>query len=112
MGMRRIVAERIVTEEGVGYTVRPCFPPPERYRNSMLPHGLWPPHYGRSYGDQGWDSPAHMFRKGTYQTGYALLLISALLALAFVTVARLIFPLPARLEEGRTAPAKGLTRTY
>src|SRR5881409_1227981 len=44
MGMRRIVAERIVTEEGVGYTVRPCFLPPERYRNSMLPHGLWPPH--------------------------------------------------------------------
>ena len=66
MGMRRIVAERIVTEEGVGYTVRPCFPPPERYRNSMLPHGLWPPHYGRSYGDQDWDFPAHMFRKGTY----------------------------------------------
>ena len=53
-----------------------------------------------------------LFRKGTYQTGYALLLISALLALASVTVARLVFPLPARLESGRTAPAKGLTRTY
>src|SRR4051794_13409199 len=53
-----------------------------------------------------------LFRKGTYQTGYALLLISALLALASLTVARLLFPLPARLEAGRTAPAKGLTRTY
>src|SRR5437870_10187894 len=64
MGMRRIVAERIVTEEGVGYTVRPCFPPPERYRNSMLPHGLWPPHYGRSYGDQDWDSPVRHVSEG------------------------------------------------
>lgn len=53
-----------------------------------------------------------LLRNGSYQTGYALLLISALLALASLTVARVIFPLPARLEEGRTAAAKGLTRRY
>ena len=53
-----------------------------------------------------------LLRKGSFQTGYALLLVSALLALASLTVARIVFPLPARLEEGRTAPAKGLTRTY
>src|SRR5881397_1210142 len=43
-GCARLWLQRIVTEEGAGYTVRPCFPPPERYRNSMLPHGLRPPH--------------------------------------------------------------------
>lgn len=53
-----------------------------------------------------------LLRNGSYQTGYALLLISALLALAALTVARLVFPLPARLEEGSTAPARDLSRTY
>src|SRR5439155_10668058 len=70
--MRRIVAERIVTEEGVGYTVRPCFPPPERYRNSMLPHGLWPPHYGRSYGDQDWTSQSTCFGRGPTAVGQSV----------------------------------------
>lgn len=51
-------------------------------------------------------------RRGSYQTGYALLLLPAVLALASLTVARIVFPLPERLEEGRTAPAKGLTPTY
>jgi MFS family permease len=49
---------------------------------------------------------------GDYRTGYALLLISALLALATLVVARLNFPIPSRLEEGRTAPAQGLTASY
>jgi hypothetical protein len=40
---------------------------------------------------------------GDYRTGYALLLISALLAFASVIVARINFPLPSRLEKGRTA---------
>jgi MFS family permease len=53
-----------------------------------------------------------LFRKGSYQTAYALLLVSALLALASLTAARTIFPLPARLEEGRTAKAEGLTVRY
>src|SRR2546430_7273222 len=41
-----------------------------------------------------------LFRKGTYRTAYALLLIPAFLALAALSVARIVFPLPARLEEG------------
>jgi len=50
--------------------------------------------------------------KGNYQTGYALLLISSLLALASLTVARVGFPLPSRLEQGRTAPATGFAPSY
>ena len=53
-----------------------------------------------------------LFLKGNYRTGYALLLISALLALAALTVARVVFPLPSRLETGRTAQATGFTRSY
>jgi MFS family permease len=49
---------------------------------------------------------------GDYRTGYALLLISALLAFGSVTVARINFPLPSRLEEGRTASATGFTSSY
>src|SRR5439155_18796596 len=52
--------------------------------------------------------------KGSYRIGYGLLLISALLALAALTVARVVFPLPSRLEQGgeRTARAAGFTRSY
>ncbi len=53
-----------------------------------------------------------LFLKGGYRTGYALLLISALSALAALTVARVVFPLPSRLETGRTAQATGFTRSY
>jgi len=53
-----------------------------------------------------------LFLKGSYQTAYALLLISALLALASLTAARIVFPLPSRLETGRTATAKGFTKSY
>jgi MFS family permease len=53
-----------------------------------------------------------LFLKGSYQTGYALLLISSVLALASLMAARIGFPLPSRLEEGRTAPAKGFTPSY
>jgi MFS family permease len=49
---------------------------------------------------------------GSYQTAYALLLISALFALASLVAARIEFPLPSRLEHGRTAPATGLTQAY
>src|SRR5205823_4418794 len=42
---------------------------------------------------------------GSYQTGYTLLLISALLALASLTVARINFPVPSGLESGQTATA-------
>jgi MFS family permease len=55
-----------------------------------------------------------LFLKGSYRTGYTLLLISSLLALASLTAARLRFPLPSRLEEGgkKTAQAKGFTLSY
>ncbi len=55
-----------------------------------------------------------LFFKGSYRTGYALLLISSVLALASLTVARVTFPMPARLEKGgtKTALAKGFPRAY
>lgn len=49
---------------------------------------------------------------GDYRTGYALLLISSVLALGALTVARINFPVPSRLEERRTAPAGGFSRSY
>ena len=55
-----------------------------------------------------------LFLHGNYRIGYALLLISSLLALASVTAARFVFPLPSRLEEGgeKTALATGFTAGY
>ena len=50
--------------------------------------------------------------KGDYRTGYALLVISALAALVTLVVARINFPLPSRLEQGRTATARDLTPAY
>jgi MFS family permease len=42
-----------------------------------------------------------LFLNGEHQTGYALLLIPCTLALAFLTFARVTFPVPSRLEERR-----------
>ena len=53
-----------------------------------------------------------LFRGGDARGGYALLLISTLLALAALTAARLVFPMPSRLESGRTARPSGFTREY
>jgi MFS family permease len=50
--------------------------------------------------------------KGNYQLGYSLLLVSALLALATLTVARFHFPNPSHLEAGPTARLKGFTPSY
>lgn len=50
--------------------------------------------------------------KGSYQTAYAFLLISSLLALASLLAARLNFPLPSKLEQGQTAPEKDFTPSY
>jgi MFS family permease len=50
--------------------------------------------------------------KGDYRTGYAFLAISAVAALVALVVARVKFPLPSRLEQGRTAPATDLTPSY
>ena len=55
-----------------------------------------------------------LLRGNDYETGYTLLLVPALLALAAVIVARIVFPVPARLEEGGrpTATARGFGRSY
>jgi MFS family permease len=50
--------------------------------------------------------------RGDYRMGYTLLLISALAALATLTVARWFFPHPARLEAGPTATRKEFTTSY
>jgi len=50
--------------------------------------------------------------KGDYRTGYGLLTISAVAALVTLAVARMNFPLPSRLEQGRTAPARDFTPAY
>src|SRR3954465_9475028 len=44
-----------------------------------------------------------LFLDGSYKTGYALLLIPTMLALAALTAARFIFPQPSSFEAGRTA---------
>jgi MFS family permease len=53
-----------------------------------------------------------LFFNGNYRTAYALLIVSAVLALVSLTVARINFPLPSSLEEGETAPEKRLTSAY
>ena len=55
---------------------------------------------------------AVLFMRGDFRTAYAILLISVILTLASLTAARIGFPVPSRLEEGRTATAKGFTRAY
>jgi MFS family permease len=50
--------------------------------------------------------------KGSYQTAYALLLVSSVLALASLAAARIGFPLPSRLEQGRTATETKFARPY
>ena len=50
--------------------------------------------------------------KGDFRTGYALLTISAVAALVALVVARMNFPLPSRLEKGRTATAGDFGRAY
>ena len=53
-----------------------------------------------------------LFLNRDYRTGYGMLTIPCLLALASVTLARIQFPVPSRLEEHRSAPAKGFTPAY
>ena len=55
-----------------------------------------------------------LYRHGTYRSRYTVLLISSLLALPALTIARVVFPVPSRLEQKghRTAHAKGFTRAY
>jgi predicted MFS family arabinose efflux permease len=55
-----------------------------------------------------------LMRGAGYSTGYSLLLVPSLLALASLVAARILFPLPSRLEEGgaKTASASGFTTAY
>jgi MFS family permease len=53
-----------------------------------------------------------LFRGGSYRFAYALLLVSALLTLGSLVIARINFPLPARLEQGKTAQKTGFGRAY
>jgi len=53
-----------------------------------------------------------LFMKGSYQTGYAILLITATLVMVSLAVARKTYPIPSRLEEGHTAQTGGFSRSY
>src|SRR5207237_460651 len=55
-----------------------------------------------------------LYHKASFRTSYTLLAIPAVLALLCVTVARLIFPVPSRLEGkgARRAEAKGFTPAF
>ena len=53
-----------------------------------------------------------VFMRGSYRTAFAILLVSAVLALGALTRARMIFPLPAELEKGRAATGRGFSRAY
>src|SRR5204862_3938153 len=49
---------------------------------------------------------------GQYRAAYGWLLASCILAISCLIAARLQFPLPSRLEEGQTAPARNLGRAF
>ncbi|MDG4881928.1 MFS transporter [Mesorhizobium sp. WSM4884] len=53
-----------------------------------------------------------LFMRGDYRTAYALLTISVVLAIVALVAARLTFPVPERLERGRTATAEKLGLSY
>ncbi|MBS0581100.1 MAG: MFS transporter [Proteobacteria bacterium] len=55
---------------------------------------------------------AVLFFKGSYQNAYAMLLLSTLLALATLTVARLRFPVPAALGREESRPEQGFRASY
>jgi MFS family permease len=53
-----------------------------------------------------------LFLKGSYRTGYALLLVTSILVLVSLAVARKTYPIPSNLAEGRTARSGGFSRSY
>lgn len=53
-----------------------------------------------------------LFTNGNYRTGFSVLLISSVLALAALTAARVVFPVPARLEKEEAARQEGFTASY
>ena len=52
-----------------------------------------------------------LFQHGSYRTGFALLLVSALLTIAIVFVASNLFPNPRELEAGHSLETKGFSRS-
>jgi MFS family permease len=55
---------------------------------------------------------AVLWLRGDFRQGYALLSISAVLAICSLAIARINFPVPSKLERGQTASAKALGPTY
>ena len=53
-----------------------------------------------------------LYLHGSYQSAYAWLLVSAVLALGTLSLARFTFPVPARLEVGRTATETDFSWAY
>lgn len=55
-----------------------------------------------------------LYLKADFRTSYALLLVTSLLAIGALVGARVVFPVPSRLEEGgpATATAQGFTTSY
>jgi MFS family permease len=55
---------------------------------------------------------AVLFMNGDYRQGYALLSISAIFAICSLVFARINFPVPSKLQQGRTASAAALGTAY
>jgi MFS family permease len=53
-----------------------------------------------------------LFKHGSYRSGFALLLISALITIAVVLIASYLFPNPRELEVRRGLETKGFSRAY
>jgi MFS family permease len=53
-----------------------------------------------------------LYKHGSYRTGFALLLISALVTIAVVVSASYLFPNPRELEVGHGLETKGFSRSY
>ena len=53
-----------------------------------------------------------LFLGAEFRTGYALLIVSAILALASLALARLTFPVPSKLEERHDTQPKDFTAPY
>src|SRR5262249_47362087 len=53
-----------------------------------------------------------LWMRGDYRHGYALLSISAVLAICSLAIAKINFPVPSKFERGQTASAKALGPTY
>ena len=54
-----------------------------------------------------------LYRHASYREGYSLLLIAASLAFVALIVARILFPVPSKLEQGKaTREAKGFTPAF